>query len=74
MNIKEIVTTITEGVKGLTGIFGGLIILSILTEVLFGSGTFGINVVENITTLATYFLDSGFAGVITLFVLLSLWK
>ena len=74
MNVKSIVSSITESVEGLVGVFTGLIVLSVFAGVLFGGGVFGIDVIGNITALIQGFLDGGFAGLLALIVLLSFWK
>ena len=74
MNVKNIVSTITEGVEGLVGVFTGLIVLSVFAGILFGGDVFGVSVVTNITALIQAFLDAGFTGLLALLVLLSFWK
>jgi len=59
----------------LTGIFGvllGLVGVGIMSQIVFGSGWLGINVVGNISTLVNTFLGGGVTGLITLIVLLGL--
>tara|TARA_Y100000310_G_scaffold247868_1_gene253622 strand:- start:229 stop:453 length:225 start_codon:yes stop_codon:yes gene_type:complete len=74
MNVKSIVTTITDGVEGLISVFTGLIVLSVFAGILFGGGVFGVNVVENIVALVQVFLDGGFTGLLALLLILSFWK
>ena len=74
MNVKNIVSSITDGVDSLVGVFTSLIILSIFTGILFGGSVFGVSVVENIMALIQAFLDAGFTGLLALLVLLSFWK
>ena len=74
MNVKSIVSTITEGADSLVSVFTSLIVLSVFAGILFGGSVFGVDVVGNVTALIQSFMDSGFAGLLTLLFLLSFWK
>ena len=74
MNVKNIVSSITENVDSLVGVFTSLIVLSVFAGILTGSSVFGVSVVENIMVLIQAFLDAGFTGLLALLVLLSFWK
>ena len=74
MNVKNMVSSITDGVDSLVGVFTSLIVLSIFAGILFGGSVFGVSVVTNITALIQAFLDAGFTGLLALLVLLSFWK
>ena len=74
MNVKNMVSSITDGVDSLVGVFTSLIVLSIFAGILFGGSVFGVSVVENIMVLIQAFLDGGFTGLLALLVLLSFWK
>ena len=74
MNVKNIVSSITDAVQSLVGVATALIVLSIFTGILFGGSVFGVSVVENIIALIQAFLDAGFTGLLALLVLLSFWK
>ncbi len=74
MNVKSIVSSITDGADSLVGVATSLIVLSVFTGILFGGSVFGVSVVENIMVLIQAFLDGGFTGLLTLLVLLSFWK
>jgi len=74
MNVKNIVSSITDGVDSLVGVFTSLIVLSVFAGILFGGSVFGVSVVTNITALIQAFLDAGFTGLLALLVLLSFWK
>ena len=71
MNVKSMVSTITESVDSLVGVVTGLIVLSVFTGLLFGGSIFGISVVENIMVLIQTFMDGGFTGLVALLVLLA---
>ena len=74
MNVKNMVSSITDGVDSLVAVATSLIILSVFTGILFGGSVFGVSVVENIMVLIQAFLDGGFTGLLALLVLLSFWK
>jgi len=74
MNVKNIVSSITDGVDSLVGVFTSLIVLSVFAGILTGSSVFGVSVIENIMALIQAFLDAGFTGLLALLVLLSFWK
>ena len=72
MNIKTIFGMIGDTLSGVFGVLVGLVGVGIMSQIVFGSGWLGINVVGNISTLVTTFLGGGVTGLITLIVLLSL--
>ena len=74
MNVKNIVSSITDAVESLVAVATGLIVLSVFAGILFGGSVFGVSVVENIMALIQAFLDAGFTGLLALLVLLSFWK
>ena len=73
MNIKSIFGSIGEVVSGLTGILGGLVAVGVLSQIVFGSGWLGIDVIGNITGIVDGFLAAGLTGLVTLVVLVGLW-
>ena len=73
MNIKSIFGSIGEVVSGLAGVLGGLVSVGVLSQVVFGSGWLGIDVIGNITGIVNGFLAAGLTGLVTLVVLVGLW-
>ena len=73
MNIKSIFGTIGEVVSGLAGVLGGLVAVGVLSQIVFGSGWLGIDVIGNITGIVDSFLGAGLTGLVTLVVLVGLW-
>ena len=63
---------IGDTLSGVFGVLVGLVGVGIMSQIVFGSGWLGINVVGNISTLVNTFLGGGVTGLITLIVLLSL--
>ena len=73
MNVKSIFGTIGEVLGGIAGVLGSLVSVAILSQVIFGSGWLGIDVVSNISALVGSFLGGGVTGLLVLIILLSLW-
>ena len=72
MNVKSIFGTIGDTLTGLFGILTGLVGVGIMSQVVFGTGWMGIDVVGNISGLVNTFLTGGVTGLLTLIILLSL--
>ena len=45
-----------------------------VSEVIFGSGVFGVNVIGDLTSIINTFGESGFAGLVALLVLVGLFR
>ena len=71
MNVKSIFGTIGEALSGITGVLGALVSVGILSQIVFGTGWLGIDVVGNISALVNTFLTGGGTGLIVLLVVLS---
>ena len=74
MNIKSIFGSIGEVLTGIAGVLTGLVSISILSTVVFGSGWLGTDVIANIGSLVGSFLNGGVTGLLVLIILLSLWN
>ena len=72
MNVKTIFGTIGETLTGLFGILTGLVGVAIMSQVVFGTGWMGMDVVGNISAIVNTFLTGGVTGLLTLIVLFSL--
>ena len=73
MNIKSIFGMIGDVIGGLAGILGGLVAVGVMSQIVFGSGWLGINVIGNISGIVDTFLSGGLTGLLTLVVLVGLW-
>ena len=71
MNVKGIFGTIGEALTGITAILGSLVGVGVMSQIIFGTGWMGIDVVGNISTLVNTFLTGGVTGLIVLLVVLS---
>jgi hypothetical protein len=61
-----------DTLSGLFGVLTGLVGVGIMSQVIFGTGWMGIDVVGNISGLVNTFLTGGVTGLLTLIVLMSL--
>ena len=72
MNVKNIFGTIGDTLTGLFGVLTGLVGVGIMSQVVFGTGWMGIDVVSNISNIVNTFLTGGVTGLLTLIILFSL--
>jgi len=72
--MKEIVTMVKGYVDDLAHLMMSFIAIGAVSEVIFGTGIFGVNVIGNLTTIINSFGDSGFAGLVALLVLVGLFR
>jgi len=73
MNVKNIFGMIGDVLTGIAGILTGLVSVSILSTVVFGSGWLGTDIIANIGSLVGSFLNGGVTGLLVLLILLMLW-
>ena len=73
MNVKSIFGMVSDFLGGLVGVLGGLVSVGVLSQIVFGTGWLGIDVIGNISNIVNTFLGAGLTGLITLVVLLSFW-
>ena len=71
MNVKSIFGTIGDALSGIGGVLSALVSVGILSQIVFGTGWLGIDVVGNISALVNTFLTGGVTGLIVLLVVLS---
>ena len=74
INLKSAFSSIGEFVGGLVELLASLAALGVVSEVIFGQGVWGMNVVGNLVAIITTFGDNGFAGLLALLVLIGLWN
>ena len=72
MNVKSIFGTIGDTLTGLFGVLTGLVGVGIMSQIIFGTGWMGIDVIANISGIVNTFLSGGVTGLLTLIVLFSL--
>ena len=73
MNVKNTFGIVGDFLSGVVAVLGGLVSVGVMSQVVFGTGWLGIDVIGNISVIINTFLGAGLTGLITLVVLLSLW-
>ena len=69
--MEHVFNMVNGFVKGLTGVFMGIIPLAILWFVLTGTSVLGFDIVGNMTALVDMLVNGGFIGLIVLVILAS---
>ena len=69
--MKNVFNMVNDFVKGLMGVFMGIIPLAILWFVLTGTSVLGFDVVGNLTALIGSLANGGFIGLVVLVILAS---
>ena len=72
--MKELITMINGYVNDLAHLLLSFVAIGAVSEVIFGSGIFGVNVIGNLTSIINSFGESGFAGLVALLVLVGLFR
>ena len=72
--MENVMNKVTTFLGGLTTILLSFVSLSILAEVIFGTGVFGTYVVANVMELIKSLGDGGFVGLIALVILIQVFQ
>ena len=72
--MKEVVTMVKGWIDDLAHLLISFVAIGAISEVLFGSGVFGVKVIGNLTSIINQFGESGFAGLVALLVLVGLFR
>jgi len=72
--MKEAITMVKGYVDDLVHLFMSFVAVGAMSEVIFGTGVFGVNVIGNLTSIISKFGQSGFAGLVALLVLVGLFR
>ena len=72
--MKEIITMVKGYVDDLAHLMMSFVAIGAVSEVIFGTGVFGVNVIGNLTSIINTFGQSGFAGLVALLVLVGLFR
>ena len=72
--MKEIITLVKGWVDDLAHLLMSFVAIGAISEVIFGTGVFGVNVIGNLTLIINKFGESGFAGLVALLVLVGLFR
>ena len=72
--MKEIIATVKGWIDDLVTLLMSLVAVGAMSEVLFGNGVFGVNVISNLMAIVSKFGESGVAGLIALLLLVGLFR
>ena len=72
-NMKTVFSTVGDVISGLIGLLGGLVTIGVLIHIVFGAGTLGFDIVNNISNLVNTFTTGGITGLLTLLVVCAMW-
>ena len=72
--MKEVVTMVKGYIDDLAHLLMSFVAIGAISEVIFGTGIFGVNVIGNLTAIIDKFGESGFAGLVALLVLVGLFR
>ena len=72
--MKEIITMVKGYIDDLAHLMMSFIAIGAISEIIFGTGVFGVNVIGNLTSIINQFGESGFAGLVALLVLVGLFR
>ena len=73
MNVKSIFGIVGDVLGGIVGVLTALISVGILSQLVFGTGWLGMDVLTNITNFVNTFVNAGITGLLVLCVVLSFW-
>ena len=74
MNVKSIFGIVGDVLSGITGVLGSLVTVGILSQIVFGTGWLGMDILGNISNFVNTFVNGGVTGLLVLCVVLSFWK
>ena len=72
--MREVITLVKGWVDDVADLLLSFVSIGAISEVIFGTGIFGVNVIGNLTSIINKFGDSGFAGLVALLVLVGLFR
>jgi len=72
--MKEVVAMVKGYIDDLAHLLMSFVAIGAISEVIFGTGVFGVNVIENLTSIIAKFGEGGFAGLLALLILVGLFR
>ncbi len=72
--MKEVISTVKGWADDIAHLLLSLVAIGAISDIVFGSGIFGVNVVGNLTSIIGKFGESGFAGLVALLMLVGLFR
>ena len=73
MNVKTAFGYVGDVIGGIGAVLAGLVSVGVLSQIVFGTGWLGIDVIGNISGIVASFLGGGLTGLVTLIVLMAMW-
>ena len=70
--MKDTITMVKGWVDDILHLLMSFVAMGAVSEVMFGSGVFGVNVIGNLTSIISKFGQSGFAGLVAISVLVGI--
>ena len=72
--MKEVVAMVKGYIDDLAHLLMSFVAIGAVSEVIFGTGVFGVNVIENLTSIIASFGEGGFAGLLALLILVGFFR
>ena len=72
--MKEVITMVKGYIDDIAHLMISFVAIGAISEVIFGTGVFGVNVIGNLTSIIKKFGEAGFAGLVALLVLVGLFR
>ena len=72
--MKEVITMVKGYIDDIAHLMLSFIAIGAISDVIFGTGVFGVKVIGNLTSIINTFGQSGFAGLGALLVLVGLFR
>ena len=72
--MKDVITMVKGYIDDLAHLMLSFVAIGAISEIIFGSGIFGVKVIGNLTSIINMFGESGFAGLVALLVLVGLFR
>jgi hypothetical protein len=74
MNVKSIFGIVGDTLAGIVGVLSALVSVGILSQIVFGTGWLGMDILGNIANFVNTFVNGGVTGLLVLVVVLSFWN
>ena len=74
MNVKSIFGIVGDTLAGIVSVLSALVSVGILSQIVFGTGWLGMDILGNIGNFVNTFVNGGVTGLLVLCVVLSFWN
>jgi hypothetical protein len=74
MNMKEAIAMVKGWIDDFIDIMMSFVAVGAMSEVIFGTGIFGVNVIGNLTAIIEKFGQAGFSGLVALLLIVGVFK